>query len=81
MLFITRSNGTFVNKDVTSSEIMMWFVGIFVFEMTSLKINEFFTCKFGDGKGPLRIFAFDKHSINEVRFEISLQTDRCTVKT
>ena len=45
-----NSNGTFVNKDMTSSEIIMWSVAIFVFEMASLKINEFFTCEFWAGK-------------------------------
>ena len=52
MLFITRSLGTFVNKDATSRQIIMWSIGIFIPDMISLNMNKFFTCEIGDGKTP-----------------------------
>ena len=57
MLFFTRSIGKFVKSDVTSNEIIMWSEGIFIFEKTSLKMKEFFTCDFADGKDSLKMFA------------------------
>ena len=35
----------------------MWSEGIFIFEMTSLKTKEFFTCAFGDVKDSLKMLA------------------------
>ena len=57
MLFFTRSIGTVLNRDVTSNEIIMLPEGIFIFEITSLKMKKSVTCNFGDGNDSLRMLA------------------------